>query len=240
MDSSERCVNKYFSYFWSVHQRSCTVGGPRTLCLFVNWASCLKRLRTPGLLISGNQKIREVMAAQLLCRYKHLCTLLFRVVTSLYLKKYICCMQQATKINWILWSQWSKECFIVHFTFQQWFISLRIYRRLETLTQGTSGRGQMPSRVPPRCDISWNAYWSVTTRASTATRAGCVQRDMGKGTPGVRRGSRDAAPEDDPRPNIIQLNTEGSTANKISVIEQLACKNKAFIIVLLRNSNKFI
>jgi len=63
---------------------------------------------------------------------------------------------------------------------------------------------------------------------------------MGKGTPGVRRGSRDAAPEDDPRPNIIQLNTEGSTANKISVIEQLACKNKAFIIVLLRNSNKFI
>jgi len=27
-------------------------------------------------------------------------------------------MQQATKINWILWSQWSKECFTVHFTFQ--------------------------------------------------------------------------------------------------------------------------
>jgi len=55
---------------------------------------------------------------------------------------------------------------------------------------------------------------------------------MGKGTPGARRGSRDAAAEDDPRPNILQLNTEGITANKTSVIEQLAYKNKVFIIVL--------
>jgi len=39
-------------------------------------------------------------------------------------------------------------------------------------------------------------------------------------------------PEDDPRPNILQLNTEGLTANKTSIIEQLAYKNKAFIIVL--------
>ena len=39
-------------------------------------------------------------------------------------------------------------------------------------------------------------------------------------------------PNDDPRPNIFQLNTEGVTDNKISVIEQLAYKNKAFIIVL--------
>ena len=46
-----------------------------------------------------------------------------------------------------------------------------------------------------------------------------------------RDGSRDAA-EDDPRPSILQLNTKGLTANKISVIEQLAYKNKAFIIVL--------
>jgi len=38
--------------------------------------------------------------------------------------------------------------------------------------------------------------------------------------------------EDDPRPIILQLNTEGLTDNKISVIEQLAYKNKAFIIVL--------
>jgi len=36
----------------------------------------------------------------------------------------------------------------------------------------------------------------------------------------------------DPRPNVLQLNTEGLTASKISVIEQLAHKNKAFIIVL--------
>jgi len=33
-------------------------------------------------------------------------------------------------------------------------------------------------------------------------------------------------------PTELQLNTEGITANKISVIEQLAYKNKAFIIVL--------
>jgi len=44
------------------------------------------------------------------------------------------------------------------------------------------------------------------------------------------RGSRNAA--EDPRPNILQLNTEGLTADKISVIEQLAYNNKAFIIVL--------
>jgi len=45
------------------------------------------------------------------------------------------------------------------------------------------------------------------------------------------RGSRNAA-EDDPRPSILQLNTEGLIANKISVIEPLAYKNKAFYIVL--------
>jgi len=72
---------------------------------------------------------------------------------------------------------------------------------------------------------------SVTMRATTATRAGCVQRGMGQTTPFSGCGSRNAA-EDDPRPNIIQLNTEGLTDCKISVIEQLAYKNKAFIIVL--------
>ena len=66
-------------------------------------------------------------------------------------------------------------------------------------------------------------------RATTATRAGCVrQRD---GSPFSGRGSRNAA-EDDSRPNILQLNTEGLTANKISVIEQLAYKNKVVIIDL--------
>jgi len=57
-----------------------------------------------------------------------------------------------------------------------------------------------------------------------------LQRELGRETPVARRGIRDAA-EDDPRPNILLLNTEGLTANKISVIEQLAY-NKAIIIVL--------
>ena len=56
---------------------------------------------------------------------------------------------------------------------------------------------------------------------------------------GGKRGSRDAAAQTysswNPRPNILQLNNEGLTANKISVIEQLTYKNKAFIIVLQRS-----
>jgi len=72
---------------------------------------------------------------------------------------------------------------------------------------------------------------SFIMRATTATRARCVQRGMGQTTSFSGRGSRNAA-EDDPRPNILQLNTEGLIENKISVIEQLAYKNKAFIIVL--------
>jgi len=54
---------------------------------------------------------------------------------------------------------------------------------------------------------------------------------MGQTTPFSGRGSRNTD-EDDPRPNILQLNTEGLTENKIFVIEQLPHKNKAFIIVL--------
>ena len=72
---------------------------------------------------------------------------------------------------------------------------------------------------------------SVVSRATTATRAGCVQRGLGQKTRFSGRGSRNAV-EDDPRPNILQLNTEGLTASKISVIEQLAYKNKALIITL--------
>jgi len=53
---------------------------------------------------------------------------------------------------------------------------------------------------------------------------------VGHKTPFSGGGSRNAA--EDPRPNIVQLNTEGLTAGKISLIEQLAYKNKAFIIVL--------
>ena len=70
----------------------------------------------------------------------------------------------------------------------------------------------------------------VNMRATTATRNGCVRHGVGHKTPFSGGGSRNAA--EDPRPNIVQLNTEGLTAGKISLIEQLAYKNKAFIIVL--------
>jgi len=71
---------------------------------------------------------------------------------------------------------------------------------------------------------------NVIVRAPIATHAGCVQCGMGQTTPFSGHGSRNVA--EDPRPNTLQLNTEGFTENKISVIEQLAFKNKAFIIVL--------
>jgi len=70
---------------------------------------------------------------------------------------------------------------------------------------------------------------SVNLRATAATRTGCVRHGVGHQTPFSGRDSRNAA--EDLRPNILQLNTEGLTDNKISVIEQLAYKNKAFIIV---------
>jgi len=54
---------------------------------------------------------------------------------------------------------------------------------------------------------------------------------MGQNTPFLGCSSKNAV-EDDSQPNILQLNTEGLTANKVSVIEQLAHKNKAFINVL--------
>jgi len=47
---------------------------------------------------------------------------------------------------------------------------------------------------------------SGTTRAATATRAGCVRRGMGHNTLFSGRGSRNSA-EDDPRPNTLRLNT---------------------------------
>jgi len=51
----------------------------------------------------------------------------------------------------------------------------------------------------------------------------------------VKARTSQGAAAHEPRPNILQLNTEGLTSNKISVIEQLAYKNKAFIIVLQEN-----
>jgi len=47
----------------------------------------------------------------------------------------------------------------------------------------------------------------VASRATTASRAGYAQPWLGRGTLGAMRGSRNTA-EDDPRPNILQLNTE--------------------------------
>ena len=71
---------------------------------------------------------------------------------------------------------------------------------------------------------------SVNLRATAATRTGCVRYGVGHQTPLSGRGSRNAA--ENLRPNILQLNTEGLTADKISVTERLAYKNKAFIIIL--------
>jgi len=89
----------------------------------------------------------------------------------------------------------------------------------------------MSSRGPPYTTLLQMSTKHVTTRATTATRAGCVHRGLGRKTPGARHGSSRAAVEGDPRSSILQLNT-GLTAKKISVIDQLANKNKTFIIVL--------
>jgi len=56
----------------------------------------------------------------------------------------------------------------------------------------------------------------VNMRATTATCTGCVRHGVGHKTPFSGRSSRNAA--EDPPPNILQLNTEGLTAEKISVI----------------------
>ena len=61
---------------------------------------------------------------------------------------------------------------------------------------------------------------SVILRATAATRTGCARHGVGHHTPFSGRGSRNAAKG--LRPNILQLNTEGLTEDKISVIEQLA------------------
>jgi len=60
------------------------------------------------------------------------------------------------------------------------------------------------SRGPPCCDIAWLEMSGkpVTMRATTATRAGFVQRVLGRETPGAKCGSRNAA-EDDPQSSIL-------------------------------------
>jgi len=57
IDCSARCGIEWFYSFlfllctWAtvVALEKFYVCGPRTLCLFINWATCLKMLRTPGL-----------------------------------------------------------------------------------------------------------------------------------------------------------------------------------------------
>ena len=60
---------------------------------------------------------------------------------------------------------------------------------------------------------------SVNLRATAATRTGCVRHGVGHQTPFSGRGCRNAA--EDLRPNILQLNTEGLTADKILEIEDV-------------------
>ena len=74
----------------------------------------------------------------------------------------------------------------------------------------------MPSRGPPRCGISGNAYQICHHESNH-----CYQ-PLGHNTPFSGRGTRNSA-EDGPRHNILQLNTEGLNPNKISVIEQYHC-----------------
>jgi len=61
--------------------------------------------------------------------------------------------------------------------------------------------------------------------------AGCVRRGLGRKTPFSRRGSSPVG-DDDQRPSILQLNTQELPASRISIIEQLAFKSKALVIVL--------
>jgi len=89
---------------------------------------------------------------------------------------------------------------------------------------------QMPSRGPPVAAFLVMLTNPVNLRAIAATRTGFVRHGVGHQTPFSGRGRRNAA--EDLRPKTLQLNTEGLTADKISVIEKLAYKNKAFIIVL--------
>jgi len=50
-------------------------------------------------------------------------------------------------------------------------------------------------------------------RATTGTRTGCVRHGVGLKIHFSGRGSRNAA-EDNPQPNILQLNTEGLPQKK--------------------------
>ena len=99
-------------------------------------------------------------------------------------------------------------------------ISDQLYRFREFIWGGW----QVPSCGPPCTTLLEMSTKPITTGATTATPAGYVQLGVGRATPGTRRGSSTAAAKDDPRPSLLQLNMQG--------LEQIAYKNKAFIIVL--------
>jgi len=65
----------------------------------------------------------------------------------------------------------------------------------------------VPSRCPPVRRSLQMSTKLVNTRATTATRTGRVQHGVGHKTPFSGRCSRNAA--EDPRLNILQLDTEG-------------------------------
>ena len=67
---------------------------------------------------------------------------------------------------------------------------------------------QAPSSGPPYCGISLILSKPVDAITTTATRAGCAPRGLDRNMPFSRCGSVPAT-EDDRRPSILQLNTEG-------------------------------
>jgi len=71
------------------------------------------------LIVDGvsNGKVRDVMAAYLLYKCKHLCMLKFRVVSPPLTKKVYILRIAGYNSYYIIWSQWCEERFIVHFTF---------------------------------------------------------------------------------------------------------------------------
>jgi len=60
----------------------------------------------------------DVMAAYLLYKCKHLCMLKCRVVSPSLTKKVYILRIAGYNINFIIWSQWCKGRFAVHFTSQ--------------------------------------------------------------------------------------------------------------------------
>jgi len=68
------------------------------------------------------KKLRDLMSVYLPCKCKHLCMLKFRAVSPTLTKDSTACtiilLIAGFIINLIIWLQWCKERFIVHFMFQ--------------------------------------------------------------------------------------------------------------------------